>query len=103
MATKTKATAKKSSSKSRAKKSNQAELDKKNVKDTVTKTVETKRELKYNYPDGMKDTLERKRFRQKVRNKLYQYKRNLSDLKGKAKTKMEREYNGYRQEVLLVP
>lgn len=97
---KSKSSQRRKTSKSKAAK---AQLDKDNVKDTVKKVVETQRELKYNYPEDMKDPMERKRFRQQVRNKLYKYERDIPNLKGKELTDLTKEYNDYRKEVLLVP
>ncbi|MAO08079.1 MAG: hypothetical protein CL596_05135 [Alteromonas sp.] len=87
------------------KKVNKKDLDQKNIKDTVTKVVETKRELKYDYPNEMKDTLKRKKFRQKVRNKINSFQLHLLKLDEKSKEykKLDREYKSYRKEVLLVP
>ena len=85
------------------KKSSQSELDSKNVKDTVTKIVETKREMKYLYPQGMDDQIEKKKYRQKVRNKVYKFEREIAKAEGKNLRSLEREYKGYRKEVLLVP
>lgn len=81
-----------------------AALDTKNVKDTIKMTVESKREIKYKYPEeieGPEFKDERKTWRQKVRNKM----KTLEAAVGKADNpaKAEKELKAYRKEVLLVP
>lgn len=78
-------------------------LDTKNVKDTVKMTVESQREIKYNYPDDVTDQLERKAWRQKVRNKLNRLELNASKASGKEKKDLDKALADYRKEVLLVP
>ncbi len=99
--TKGKATTKKVTKK----KVNKKDLDSKNIKDTVKKVVETKREMKYSYPEEMKDTLDRKKFRQKVRNKINSYQLQLLKLDEGSRDykKLDKEYQAYRKQVLLVP
>ena len=81
-----------------------AELDDKNIKDTVKQTVESEREIRYNYPAEVDNQLDRKAWRQKVRNKIRAYERALSKEKDeKAKAKINKEYLAYRKEVLTVP
>lgn len=78
-------------------------LDTKNVKDTVKMTVESQREIKYNYPDDLKDQLERKAWRQRVRNKLNRLELKASKATGKEKKELEKALADYRKEVLMVP
>lgn len=95
---------KKTNKGSKAKKTlSKKNLDSKNVKDTVTKVVETKREMKYIYPDGMDDQVEKKKWRQKVRNKIYKFERDIQKLEGKEAKAKEKKYATYRKEVLQVP
>lgn len=96
----TTATKKKTTTKKVARKT---KLDNKNVKETVAKIVKSTREIKYNYPSKVKQPLERKQWRQKVRNTIRKYERDLAKLKGAAKIKLNKEYKVYRSEVLLVP
>jgi hypothetical protein len=99
----TKATAKKGSTAKKSIKAKKAQTDKKNVKNTIEQVVESNRQIKYKYPEDLTDTVKRKKFRQIVRNKLRKYERELADLTGKAKVKLNTEYQKYRKEVLLVP
>jgi len=102
-ASKTKTSKAKATGTKAKKKVSKKELDSKNVKDTVTKIVETKREMKYVYPDGMTDQIEKKKYRQKVRNQIYKFDREIPKLEGKKLKALEREYAAYRKEVLQVP
>lgn len=79
-------------------------LDTKNIKDTVKQVVESEREIKYKYPAEVDNQLDRKTFRQKVRNKLRSMERELAKVTGeKEKVKQEKALKAYRKEVLLVP
>ena len=80
-----------------------SKTDAKNVKDTVTKIVESKREMKYVYPEAMDDQIEKKKFRQKVRNHIYKLERDIAKAEGKELKTLEKEYKGFRKEVLQVP
>jgi len=80
-----------------------AELDTKNIKNTIKKVVETNREIKYKYPEGMVDTLKRKTFRQVARNKIKSLTASAATAEGNEKAKLEKELKAYRKEVLLVP
>ena len=82
------------------------ELDTKNIKDTVKAIVETERELRYNYPEDVVDQIDRKKWRQKVRNKLRSFERELNkieDHESKDYKKINKELQAYRKEVLMVP
>ena len=86
------------------KKTPEAVLDNKNVKETVKKIVTSEREVKYNYPETIDNQLDRKGWRAKVRTKLRQYESKLLKEKDdKERAKLEKAYNNYRKEVLLVP
>lgn len=93
----------KSKKATQTKKLDKKELDSKNIKDTVKKTVESTREMKYNYPEDVVETTDRKSWRQKVRNKINSFELSIIKLDGKEKAKKEKEYKSYRKEVLLVP
>lgn len=81
-----------------------AALDEKNIKDTVKQVVESEREIRYNYPPEVDNQLDRKGWRQKVRNKLRAMERALDKEKDeKAKAKLNKEYIAYRKQVLMVP
>lgn len=86
------------------KKTKEAALDSKNVKETVKKIVTSEREVKYNYPESVDNPLDKKAWRAKVRSKLRQYESKiLKEKDEKEKSKLEKAYNNYRKEVLLVP
>ena len=81
-----------------------AELDDKNIKDTIKQVVESEREIRYKYPEEVDNQLDRKGWRQKVRNKLRALERAIDKEKEeKAKAKLNKEYLAYRKEVLMVP
>lgn len=83
---------------------NEKQLDTENIKDTVKQIVESEREIKYKYPEGVDNQIDKKTFRQKTRNKLRSFERELAKLPdGKEKVKLNKEYQAYRKEVLLVP
>lgn len=89
----------------KAGKVNEVELDTKNIKDTVKQVVQTEREIKYNYPEEIDNQLDRKAWRQKVRNKLRGLDRKLTKAEEGSKDRalIEKEIKAYRKEVLLVP
>lgn len=85
---------------------NKAELDKKNIKETVKMAVESQREIKYKYPEEINNQLDRKTWRQKVRNKLDAFVVTIDKMKKSNDAglpKKEKEYQSYRKQVLMVP
>ena len=83
-----------------------ASTDEKNIKNTVKAVVTQERELFYNYPEDIDNPGDRKKFRQKVRNAIRAFERNLSkieDQESKDYKKLNKEYQAYRKEVLMVP
>lgn len=80
----------------------QKTVDSANEAHTVKQVVESRRDIKYNYPQSCKEPLERKSFRQKARNKLRTFERQMTKLKGKKLTELRKEYNAYKKEVLFV-
>lgn len=83
-----------------------AETDKKNIKDTVTKIVTSKREVKYKYPeDIIDDTAAKKTFRAKARNEDKAHLKTIDDLKKKKQdtAKAEKLYHTWRKATFLVP
>lgn len=81
------------------------ELDTKNIKNTVKKTVESQREMKYIYPEDVKTQEQRKTFRAKTRIKDSKF---ITDIKkakdaGKDTKKLEKQYLAFRKETYLVP
>lgn len=93
----TKTPTKKSKTNARVRKSN---LDKKNSKDTVTKVVESKREVKWKMPKEGMTTDEKRSFRQAMRRKMRKME---SELHKNPSNKLRREYKSFRKEVLLAP
>lgn len=87
----------------KVRKPKQKKLDSKNIKKTVKQVVESKREIKYNYPTDIKGPLKRKAFRQKARNHVRSLERQLNKAKGAERKKLEAELKAYRAEVFLVP
>lgn len=83
-----------------------ATTDEKNIKGTVKAIVTQERDLFYKYPEDITDPMSRKKFRQKTRNSIRAYERNLSkieDQESKEYKKLHKEYQAYRKEVLMVP
>lgn len=83
-----------------------AETDKKNIKDTVTKIVTSKREVKYKYPEDItEDTAAKKTFRAKARNDDKAHLKTIDDLKKKKQdtSKAEKAYATWRKSIFLVP
>lgn len=89
-------------------KGKKASTDAKNIKDTVTKIVESKREVKYIYPaDIVGDTGKKKSFRAKARDKDKSFLKDIAKAK-KAKdekeaAKVEKAYATWRKATFLVP
>lgn len=78
------------------------EVTKINKTNLVEKVV-SNREVKYVYPADVNDTLSRKAWRQKVRNKLEKLERDMfriKDQKSKEYKAAEKAYNEYRKTVL---
>lgn len=78
------------------------EVTKINKTNLVEKVV-SNREVKYVYPDDVNDTLSRKAWRQKVRNKLDKLERDMfriKDQNSKEYKAAEKAYNEYRKTVL---
>lgn len=72
-------------------------------KEQLIEQVVANREVKYIYPEDVTDTLSRKSWRQKVRNKLERLERNMfriKDQNSKEYKAAEKEYNDYRKTVL---
>jgi hypothetical protein len=69
-------------------------------KEAVTQKVITHRELLYIYPKGMTETLKRKAFRQKVRNSLRKFQRDIAKSKGEDKANLKAKFETYRSEHL---
>lgn len=82
-----------------------AVVDTKNLKDTVTKIVESKREVKYIYPDGMVDQLKRKAYRSECRTKEKSFLKKIEDAKRLKQdtAKIDKEYRAFRKATYLVP
>jgi len=89
----------KKSTNTRAKK-----LDKANVKAVVKQVVKSKREIKYKYPEGIEGTLERKAWRQKVRNKNTQFIKKIAKADSEtSKKKLGIQMRKFRKEHYMVP
>lgn len=78
---------------------------------TKTKKVETtnkkaiteitvRKTLKYLYPKGCNDTITRKSFRQKARNELRKFERDILKLKGEEKKLLQDKYEARKKEIL---
>ena len=106
--TKTKAEGKKDKKKKKAsKKAKAAEATAKEVakqqKVALVEKVVAKREVKYIYPEDVTDTLSRKTWRQKTRNKLHQLELavgRIKDQNSKEYKKALKEYNDFKKQVL---
>lgn len=80
--------------------SNKAEIDKATSEGVKQATV-VNRVIKYNYPENVKDPLERKSWRQKTRAKLRSMEREITKAPNKtAVKKLTTALNQYRKEVL---
>ena len=103
--TKTKAEGKKDKKKNKANKEKEATVKEvaKQQKAALVEKVIANREVKYIYPEDVVDTLSRKTWRQKTRNKLHQLELAVSRIKdqnSKEYKKALKEYNDFRKEVL---
>lgn len=103
--TKTKAEDKKDKKKKKANKEKEATVKEvaKQQKAALVEKVIANREVKYIYPEDVVDTLSRKTWRQKTRNKLHQLELAVSRIKdqnSKEYKKALKEYNDFRKEVL---
>ena len=100
-----KAEGKKDKKKKKANKEKEATVKKvaKQQKAALVEKVIANREVKYIYPEDVVDTLSRKTWRQKTRNKLHQLELAVSRIKdhnSKEYKKALKEYNDFRKEVL---
>lgn len=103
--TETKAEGKKDKKKKKANKEKEATVKEvaKQQKVALVEKVIANREVKYIYPEDVVDTLSRKTWRQKTRNKLHQLELAVSRIKdqnSKEYKKALKEYNDFRNEVL---
>ena len=105
-ALKKKVALKKKSSKAEAQKNPKTKAVKeaaKQQKPSIIEEVVAHREVKYIYPADVTDTLSRKSWRTKVRNKLHKLEmdmRRISDQNSKEYKKAEKAYKDYMKEVL---
>lgn len=73
---------------------------KEEVKVNLIESVISKREVKYIYPEDCQDTISRKKYRQRVRNKLHQLElamRRIEDKQSKEFKAKEKEYLEYKK------
>ena len=80
--------------------------DHKNIKDTVTTIVKSKREVKYIYPTDIEDdAMAKKSFRQKARDKDKSWLKDIEVAKKKKEdtAKLEKQYHAWRKTTYLVP
>lgn len=80
-------------------------VDEKNLKNTVTTIVKSKREVKYIYPDSLEDDqIGRKKHRAEVRNKDKKFLAEIADLERTKKPtdKVVKAYAKFRKENYLV-
>ena len=103
--TKTKAEGNKDKKKKKANKEKEATVKEvaKQQKAALVEKVIANREVKYIYPEDVVDTLSRKTWRQKTRNKLHQLELAVSRIKdqnSKEYKKALKEYNDFKKEVL---
>jgi len=91
------ATRTKTSTKKVIKPAAKAGLAKTNKK-VVTQKVIVHRELKYIYPRGCKDTVARKAHRQKIRNKIRKFERDIAKLRGEDRRIMKEQLAAYNTE-----
>ena len=101
----TKAEGKKDKKKKKANKEKEATVKEvaKQQKAALVEKVIANREVKYIYPEDVVDTLSRKTWRQKTRNKLHQLELAVSRIKdqnSKEYKKALKEYNDFKKEVL---
>lgn len=103
--TETKAEGKKDKKKNKANKEKEATVKEvaKQQKVALVEKVIANREVKYIYPEDVVDTLSRKTWRQKTRNKLHQLELAVSRIKdqnSREYKKALKEYNDFKKEVL---
>ena len=103
--TQTKAEGKKEKKSKKGKKEKEATVKEvaKQQKVALVEKVIANREVKYIYPEDVVDTLSRKTWRQKTRNKLHQLELAVSRIKNqnsKEYKKALKEYNNFKKEVL---
>lgn len=103
--TETKAEGKKDKKKKKANKEKEATVKEvaKQQKAALVEEVIANREVKYIYPEDVVDTLSRKTWRQKTRNKLHQLELAVSRIKdqnSKEYKKALKEYQDFKKEVL---
>ena len=103
--TETKAEGKKDKKKKKANKEKEETVKEvaKQQKAALVEKVIANREVKYIYPEDVVDTLSRKTWRQKTRNKLHQLELAVSRIKdqnSKEYKKALKEYNDFKKEVL---
>ena len=103
--TETKAEGKKDKKKKKANKEKEATVKEvaKQQKAALVEEVIANREVKYIYPEDVVDTLSRKTWRQKTRNKLHQLELAVSRIKdqnSKEYKKALKEYKDFKKEVL---
>lgn len=70
-------------------------------KDVHLQKVIINRDLKYIYPKGCTDTLERKKYRAKIRNKIEKLTAKVALLKGKERVEAKTVLDAYRAEHLV--
>ena len=103
--TKTKAEGKKDKKKNKANKEKEATVKEvaKQQKAALVEKVIANREVKYIYPEDVVDTLSRKTWRQKTRNKLHQLELavgRIKDQNSKEYKKALKEYEDFKKQVL---
>jgi len=91
-----------SKAKSKTPKVSKKKLDKINAA-KVTQEVVSNRELKWIYPAEVVNTLDRKAFRQKMRNQIRRMERAIAKLEGKAKVKEVKSLKTFKATVLYKP
>lgn len=85
----------------KTKKEKLVDKTKKKIEANLVEEVVTKREVKYIYPEDCEDTLSRKKFRQKVRNKIHQLELamlRIEDQNSKEFKKAKKEYLEYKSQ-----
>jgi len=70
------------------------------TKAKVIREVIVRKELKYLYPDEIKEPLERKAFRKKVRDELRKLEAEINQAKGQAKEPLQKKLNRLRKRYL---
>lgn len=98
-----KETSKVENSKSTGKKKKVVESVKEQQEVALLEEVVSQREVKYIYPEGIDDTLSRKKWRQQTRNKLHQLEREMhriTDQNSKEYKAAKKKFDDFRNEVL---